>query len=80
MNGQLQKVAEMIKKTFHTKQQNDCFDGSVLYTEEHCTITRALYTKGIETKFVEIQSQLKAIGSDIKDIKKEVGLNGTSEG
>lgn len=80
MNGQLQKVAEMIKKTFHTKAQNDCFDGCTLFIEEHCTAVRSECTKSLEEKFGKIDDKLETIMRDVRDIKNEVGLNGTSEG
>lgn len=80
MNIQLQKVAEMIKKTFHTKQQEDCFNGCTLYIEEHCATIRSVCMKGMERRFKEVCDKLDVINSNIKDIKKEIGLNGTSEG
>lgn len=76
MNIQLQKVAEMIKKTFHTKNQEDCFNGCTLYIEEHCTAIRLECTKNLENKFNKIDGKLETIIKDVRDIKNEVGLNG----
>jgi hypothetical protein len=78
MNSQLQKVAEMIRKTFHTKDQNDCFDGCILYLEENCIAIRAECMKSIEAKFESIDNKLKNISKGVVDIKKEIGLNGKS--
>lgn len=76
MNKQLEKVAEMIKKTFRTKRQEDCFDGCTLYIEEHCTAVRLECVKNLEDKFDKIDKKLEIIKNDVKDIKNEVGLNG----
>lgn len=78
MNEQLEKVAKMIKKTFHTKNQEDCFNGCTLYVEEHCTTVRAECTKGLEDKFEKIDKKLETISRCVKDIKKVVGVNGDS--
>jgi len=78
MNGQLQKVAEMIKKTFHTKNQKDCFDGGVLYIEEHCATVRVDCMKGLEEKFEKINKNLNTIKQKVIDIERVVGRNGNA--
>ncbi|MHA1302209.1 MAG: hypothetical protein ACTSPI_00715 [Candidatus Heimdallarchaeaceae archaeon] len=76
MNSQLQKVAEMIKKTFHTKEQEDCFDGCILYVEEHCADARLICMKQLEEKFDKIDKKLDNIDRCTQEIKKVVGING----
>jgi len=78
MNGQLQKVAAMIKKTFHTNNQKDCFDGTVLYIEEHCETVRTECMKGLEEKFDKIDKKLDIIKQKTIDIEKVVGANGNT--
>jgi len=76
MNSNLQKVANMIKKTFHTKDQRDCFEGGILYTEEYYSNMKIECMGNIESKFIEIKGVLETMSGDIKDIKTEVGING----
>jgi len=78
MNGKLQKVAAMIKKTFHTKDQEDCFDGCVLYIEENCSDLRVACMKKMDIQFDKISGKLDEMAGNIKDIKTEIGLNGKS--
>lgn len=80
MDSNLQKVAEMIKKTFHKKEQVDCFDGCVLYVNEHCIGVRAACVKEIGDKFINIKSLLDDISKDVKSIKDDLGLNGSNKG
>jgi len=75
MNSKLQKVAVMIKKTFHTKDQIDCFDGCIMYVEEQCTGLRNECVKGMESKFTEIQKSLITINGKLD---KAIG-NGNGE-
>lgn len=76
MNGKLQKVAKMIKKTFHSKDQNDCFDGCVLYMEEYYSSMRVECMGNIESKFIDIKGVLETMSGDVKAIKEDLGLNG----
>lgn len=76
MNDSLQKVADMIKKTFHNKAQVDCFDGCVLYIDEHCRGIRSECKQGMELKFSLIQESLKGINDKIDRI---VGTNGNTK-
>lgn len=61
MDAKLQKVADMIKKTLHTKSQVDCFDGCVLYIDEHCTGIRNSCMAEMNNKFTEIKDSLVKI-------------------
>ena len=65
MNGNLEKVAIMIKKTFRTKAQIDCFDGCILYVEKHCEGVRASCVTDMNNKFKEIQDTLKDINGKL---------------
>jgi len=78
MNGQLKKVAKMIKKTFHSKAQEDCFDGVTLYVEEHCTTVRTECMQNLEKKFDKIDKKLDIIKQKTVDIEKVVGANGNT--
>lgn len=71
METQLQKIATMIKKTFHDKSQEEVFDGCILYTEEQCKMNQSILQR-------EIMSKLDKIIEDIKEIKTEIGINGKS--
>ena len=76
MNGKLKKVAEMIKKTFHTKDQTDCFDGIIMYVEEYYQDMKIICTKRLDSRFDKTEDMLKTISDDVKTIKEDLGLNG----
>jgi len=64
MNSSLKKVADMIKKTM-PKSQAGCFDGCILYIEEHCSGVRADCITDMNNKFKEIQGTLKDINGKL---------------
>lgn len=72
MNEQLENVAKMIKKTFKTKSQDDCFEGCRVYIDAHCEVVKESYIVGIEEKF-------KAIDKKLDMIIGIVGVNGDNK-
>lgn len=79
MNDRLQKVAEMIKKTFHKKEQTDCFEGCVLFVEEMCSEKMSFCIKGINKKLekldrlVVIEQKIDSLALDFDKFKTEMG-------
>jgi hypothetical protein len=65
MNGQLQKVSEMIKKTFHSQEQNDCFDGCTLYIEENCNDKQTACLNIVNKKLDSIESKIDNLRKDL---------------
>lgn len=68
MNSQLQRVVDMIKKTMPA-DQSPCFDGCVLYINEHCMGIRSSCMEDMNIKF-------KAISDKLDKIINIIGTNG----
>ena len=60
MEKQLERVAEMIRTTI-PKTQKVCFDGCVLYINEHCIGVRDSCNKSMEARFKSIDAKLDKI-------------------
>jgi len=76
MTEKMKHVKDMIRKTFRTDEELNCFDGCTLYIEEHCAGIRNACVLEMNQKFEEIKDVLDIIGRDVKAIKRDIGLNG----
>jgi len=72
MTEKMQRIAEMIRKTFTTEQEKNCFDGCMLYVNEHCIGMRDSCIKELDIKFESIDKKLDKIINI-------VGVNGNGE-
>ena len=61
MEKHLEKVVQMIRKTFTTEQERNCFDGCLLYIDEHCKAKSSIYDEKYEERFKEIKEKLDTI-------------------
>jgi hypothetical protein len=73
VNGKLEEVKKMIKKTFHTKDQEDCFDGCVMYTDELCSSSSRVYIEKIDRRFDEMISTQNSIITKLDELRNDLG-------
>lgn len=69
--SRMEKVREMIKKTL-PKTHLPCFDGCVLFIEEHCQGVRAACIQGMESKFHDVKKEIESMNGKLDNINIKI--------
>lgn len=72
MGEKMKQVADLIRKTFKSDGEKNCFDGCILYINEHCVGMRDICVKEMDLKFQTIDKKLDMI-------IQIVGVNGNGK-